>query len=215
MNKSPKLVQRILCFGDSIVFGESDLRCYGWCDRLKRQLLSQSSIDINRKLYNLGITGDDTDGLKKRFEVELNARIINKQDNIVLLSFGINDLIIHKNKNKVPIEYFQSNIEGCISLAKQKNISVVIMSILPCSQKLDGERNVYGHLRNLSDINLYNECLKRIAKRHQCEYLDIFSQFQEKNEVELLAEDGLHPNANGHDLIFNQVEKFLEQRALL
>jgi len=36
----------------------------------------------------------------------------------------------------------------------------------------------------------------------QCHYFDLYSLFQNEGKSDLLASDGLHPNAKGHSLMY-------------
>ena len=60
-----------LIFGDSITQGFNDLTG-GWVQRLRE------SLTLDDFVINLGVSGDTSDGLLARFEVELNP-IINRR----------------------------------------------------------------------------------------------------------------------------------------
>jgi lysophospholipase L1-like esterase len=59
-------------------------------------------------------------------------------------------------------------------------------------------------------VQKYNEELKKVATLKNIPLLDIFSAFMEKGHVALLdADDGLHPNAAGHEIIYQMVREQL------
>ncbi len=66
----------ILVFGDSISYGAWDIEG-GWVSRLRKFLdkknLSEENFDC--KVYNLGISGDNSSGVLNRFEFETRQRI--------------------------------------------------------------------------------------------------------------------------------------------
>ena len=205
---------RILCFGDSITYGECDLINGGWADHLKDDFVALYS-NTNRQdviLYNLGIGGETTDGLYSRFEVEFASRSIKGQKTIVILSYGANDIVIHKNRNIVPQEYFIRNLQQCIQIAKRSNASIILSSILPIDDSIDGVINQHDKLRYNKDIEAYNSLLRKIAGENACFYLDIFSKFLLKGKENLLASDGVHPNSKGHKLIYRMVEQILSDK---
>ena len=61
---------RICVWGDSIAYGNDDVEG-GWCDRLKRYCNEK---DSNQSIYDVAISGDNTDKLLKRFPTEVSAR---------------------------------------------------------------------------------------------------------------------------------------------
>ena len=78
----------ICVFGDSIAWGAVDPENGGWVSSLRNYFESKSlRADLDTDVYNLGISGDNTDDLLERFDVEVEAR---KPDTIVF-AIGIND----------------------------------------------------------------------------------------------------------------------------
>ena len=61
-------------------------------------------------VFNLGISGDDTRGILKRLENEIEPRVSNNI--IIIFSFGNNDsLFLNKEgRNNVPIEDYKENL---------------------------------------------------------------------------------------------------------
>jgi lysophospholipase L1-like esterase len=85
----------ILCFGDSITFGEGDGK--GWTGRIKEWF---EGTDSKRRVYNLGIPGETSTDLIKRFDSECKARVNPNEasDNyIIFIAIGANDLKYKKN----------------------------------------------------------------------------------------------------------------------
>jgi lysophospholipase L1-like esterase len=182
----------------------------GWAERLKKyyfaQFSQQPSQDIG--LYNLGIAGENTDGLMHRFESELKARHIKGQQLKVLLAYGANDIVIHKDKNIVPEVYFIRNLKHCIKMAQSVNADVFLLGILPISDSIEGIVNQQGKLRFDTDIQGYNDILKTLSQAMQCEYIDLYSLFTAaENKEKYLCKDGLHPNAKGHELLYNSIKQ--------
>lgn len=74
-----------LIFGDSITQGFNDLTG-GWVQRLRE------SLTLDDFVINLGVSGDTSDGLLARFEVELKPRLSTEgESNIILIAIGSND----------------------------------------------------------------------------------------------------------------------------
>ncbi len=199
---------KILCFGDSITYGEKDLKFGGWADRLKAEYFGQFAETPRQEisLYNLGIAGETTDGLVRRFETEVCARSIKGQNLLVVLAYGSNDIVIHKDKNIVPEYYFIRNLRYCIESAKKLRAKILLLSLLPISDLTEGLINQYGQLRFDRDIQTYNLAIKNLAHDMNCEYLDLYAPLVENNKEEYLSRDGLHPNSKGHQLLYQDVK---------
>ena len=201
------MMYNILCFGDSITLGESDTLHGGWCDCLKR-FYFDSALDqeyLQTRVYNLGIGGETTDGLAMRFEAEFLSRHIKKQNTSVIFQFGINDIVIHKNKNRVPQEYFIRNFKKCFRICEQNNAAIYSLSILPFAKADDGKVNLHGHLRHLSDVDKYNHTLCAITQSFQGTFIDLEPGVDDLFKTKY-SKDGLHPTSEVHQYIFKKVK---------
>lgn len=201
---------KILCFGDSVTFGESDNEG-GWADRIKRDLTRRFVNAPTQEvvLYNLGIGGETTDGLKLRFQTELLARAIKGQNTQVILAYGANDIVIHKAKNIVPEQYFENNLRHCVEQAKSIGASVLLLSLLPIGEWIEGQINRHQKLRFGDDILRYNRCLRNLAEASESEYLDLHAIFTKNDPHKLISSDGVHPNSLGHQQICRAVSQKL------
>jgi lysophospholipase L1-like esterase len=203
---------RILCFGDSITLGEGAIDGDGWADLLKYEFYRRAQ-DKNFQdvvLYNLGIAGETSDGLKHRFANEFKARAIKRLQSIVILAYGINDIVIHKNKNIVPEHYFLANLEQAINFAKLNGSKVLLVGLTPISSDCDGKINQHEELRYSAHIHQYNQALKSLANSRDCSFIDLHSIFVEHGENRL-GQDGLHPNSEAHRLIARVILERLDE----
>ena len=82
----------ILVFGDSICYGAWDLEG-GWVQRLRKYLDMKNVVNLSNftLVYNLGVSGNSTEDLLKRFEFETNAYLEEKKAKMILFSTGVND----------------------------------------------------------------------------------------------------------------------------
>lgn len=82
-----------LFFGDSITYGEYDGILGGYVEILKRychaEFYNNNANEVN--CFNLGIGGETTEGLIKRFEIEIKARL-SPDENLIFFFYGANDL---------------------------------------------------------------------------------------------------------------------------
>ncbi len=119
---------KILIFGDSITYGACD-REGGWVQRL-RKFLDEKNLTENDdfSLYNLGVGGDNTEDILKRFEPETKARIDEEEETVFIFAIGINDSqFVHgKNRLRVLPEKFKNNIQVPIGAAKQFSHKIIL-----------------------------------------------------------------------------------------
>ncbi len=207
---------KILCFGDSITLGEKDIEQGGWADRLKKDYFAQFVDSQTQKitLYNLGVGGETTDGLVRRFDTELRARNIKGQKLILVFAYGTNDIVIHKDKNIVPQSYYINNLKHCIEAAKKFKADILLLSLLPISDSIEGIVNQHGKLRFDHDIQAYNLSLKNLSQEMNCEYMDLYASFIEHNKQHCLSSDGVHPNSTGHHLLYQKIKHKLSSLTL-
>lgn len=208
---------KILCFGDSITYGEGDPKNGGWADRLKDEFIQYyDGAEVQEDcLFNLGIGGETTDGLRARFNREFSGRTVKGQNNIVVFCYGANDIVMHKGKNIVPIQFFIKSIKQCIEYCYNKNTEFVFISLLPFDDKDEGIINQHGKQRFHKDIELFNDALKKIATSVKGSYLDLCSDFIAADKNNLLSNDGIHPNADGHEVIYLKVKEELKALGLV
>lgn len=201
-----------LFFGDSITYGEYDGVFGGWVDILKRYALQKHNEGANELiLFNLGIGGETSEGLVRRIRNEMTAR--NSGDGgIVFIGYGANDLAVKDGNQIVNSEQFRTNIEKAIQHAKVFSKEIYLVSILPISDKINGEISVTGKVRTNEDVLVYNQILKDIVAENSLSYIDFHSAFLEDKEI-LLSKDGVHPNEKGYgmmaEIAIPIIEKYL------
>lgn len=194
----------ILIFGDSITYGAWDKENGGWVNRLRLALENKNETYFN--IFNLGIPGETTIDLKKRFDNECNYRFNTNDKTIIIFSVGINDSQIIKDKSLVLIKDFKKNIIKLIDKAKQYIPYILFIGLT----KVDENRtNPVSWDNNINysneEIIKYNEVLKNICKEKEINYLEIFNLLDIKD-----LDDGLHPNNNGHQKLCEEILKYLQ-----
>ena len=78
----------VLFFGDSFVNGAGDETGLGWPGRL---VAAAWVADLSLTAYNLGVRGESTTDVARRFRAEALPRLIPGADNRVVLAVGAND----------------------------------------------------------------------------------------------------------------------------
>lgn len=196
----------ILIFGDSITYGAWDNEKGGWVNRLRLALENKNETYFN--IYNLGISGDTTLNLKKRFDNEFFYRFSIESKTIIIFSIGINDSQIVNSKSSTYINNFRENIIELIDKARKFSSYVLFIGLT----RVDEARvmPVYWDddiSYSNEEIIKYNKELKNICEDKKVDCLDVFDLLNIKD-----LDDGLHPNNNGHQKLCEVVLKYLQDK---
>ena len=203
-----------LVCGDSISFGRGESPNIGWAGRLKKYFETQ---DFYNCLFNLGIPGDTTTTLIKRFETEIKARIKYNYPGdkfIVMIAIGINDSrgIGSPDKLETKPAKFESNILKLIKIAKKYTKHVVVVGLTPADKDIT---NPFEDTYFTNDqIKKYDEILKKSARTNKIHHINLFDPISKLNYKKLLT-DGLHPNKKGYNEMYKVIKEFLVKKKLI
>ena len=189
---------RIGIWGDSITWGAVD-REGGWADRLKRFFLEKYD---DMEVYNLGISGDTSTGVKARFEVECSAR----ETGIVVFAIGINDAMSVGGIQKTNLTTFETNYRWLVEQAQARKSKVVCVGLL----RVDESKTVPVRWNSTisyhnEDIEKYDAIIRKVAKEQEVPYVLLEDLFTPEDFF-----DGLHPNDQGHQALFKRMKDVME-----
>jgi lysophospholipase L1-like esterase len=186
----------ICIFGDSIVWGASDCERGGWADSLKNYLMDDD-IDV----YNLGISGDTTEDLLKRFYTEAGAR----NPDIVIFAIGINDSL---SLDKDGLIKFQKNIILLANKAKKLTDKIIFIGLTSVdeSRTTSYPSEETGEAYNNQSIGEYDEIIKSFCEDNNLIFVDVLGLLI--NDDDLC--DGLHPSSSGHQKMFERIKETIE-----
>ena len=204
----------ISVFGDSITFGRGDFVTGGWCGLLKKYFESK---DYYNCLFNLGICGETSTRLLKRFDIESKVRMshIRKGDrNVIILAIGINDsrLLGLDEKPETDITLFEKNIMSLIETAQTHTHEVLCIGLTPVDESLT--MDYQGQRYTNERIKEYNYILKQTCIKKNIPFFDIFTVFLNL-DYKYLLDDGIHPNKEGYTIMFEYIKDFLIQEKIL
>lgn len=204
----------ILVFGASITYGRWDHGGAGWVGRLRRHIDNiNEERDMDHVVYNLGISGSDSNGILKRFKTEAEPRCWKEDKNVIIFSFGNNDSIINSDgSHRVEPKTYRKNLIQLISQAKKLSKEIIFIGLTPLiEEKVSpmpwSPKESYSN----KNINKYDEILRNVCRKEKVQYLDLFSNL-EKKEFLKHVDDGIHPNSKGHEIIYKIVKKFLKEK---
>lgn len=200
----------IFCFGDSITFGEYDIESGGWVDRLKTSCMAGYIVQgqSDDSVFNLGIGGETTRGMRARFETELKTRLNATQRSLITLAYGANDAARETSgETLVPQKEFIDNLSLAIGIGRSLKCEILLLNITPVSLGREGVPTPSGRRRFNEVVDRYNTALEELARQQSVELLDVNGEFKKKELSSLFVDDGVHPNAEGHRLISDLVRE--------
>lgn len=206
----------ILCFGDSVVYGRGEVPSKGWVGRLKEDFEDEL---IHKGVYNLGIVGDTSFSLQKRIRQESLPRIWRRKSNdkyVAIIGVGGNDAkeIISEGNTTTKEDDFKEHLRFCVDDIVDLYDEIVLLGV----GKVD-ETKARPFSKNVFFSNAllkrYNELIRDIAREKNCYFCDLQEFVEQQENYSELLEDGIHPNAQGYDKLYDFIKDFLEKNQLL
>ncbi len=182
------------------------MRGGGWINRL-RKYFDLSDYDIS--VFNLGVSGDNTFDLLKRFKVEAEAR----NPELTIFAIGINDSqYIHSKDNpSVLLSEFNKNLLELKNLSKQFTEKVIFVGLTKVDESkvmpIPWSTTKYYDNKN---IKIYDLAIKNFCKENSLPFIEMFDLLKDED-----LEDGLHPNSKGHEKMFQRVKDFLMENKII
>ncbi len=208
---------QILVFGDSISYGAWDLEG-GWVQRLRKYLdkinLTTNSYYI---VYNLGVSGDTSLNLLERFKFETEQRLDKNEETIFIFAIGANDSLFLKSKDDFLVEKegFKKNLGKLIKSAKSLSKKIIFIGLTPVDEsKVNPLPWDKDKSNNNKHVKKYDSIIKSICSQNKVHFIELYDEFT-KQDYKSLLQDGDHPNSKGHELIFNIVNNYLNEKRLI
>ena len=201
-------------FGDSIAQGAWD-PMGGWVQRI-RSILDEEYFQNPDKYcltFNMGVSGNATADILKRFAPEMEARFNQEEKTILLFAVGINDSLLDYEKgiNQVEQDDFESHLNELLKQAKKYSAHIGFVGLNPVDEaevmplpwsKTEAYTN--------EAVQSFDTSLKAFCEKNDVPFIDVMSDWLEGGEYRNWLFDGIHPNAVGHQRIARVVlEGFL------
>ncbi len=199
MNK----IKSICIFGDSTAWGAWDMEKGGWVNRLWFYLAKREDENYV-EVYNCSISGGTTETILARFESETKIR---EADALIFQSGGNDSYLKGKNGlNQIPLDKFKDNLEEIIKRARNITKNIIFIGC----ENVDESKTAPVFWEDIyylnAEVKKYNEVMKSVCEKHNIPLIDIFGLLNNED-----FDDGLHPNAIGHEKIFQKVKNFLTE----
>jgi lysophospholipase L1-like esterase len=155
---------------------------------------------------NRGIGGQTTPQMLIRFRHD----VIELRPAVVVILAGTND--IAGNTGPMSLDEIEANYASMAELASAHHIRVIFSSVLPVHNYTPQSLNLYLQ-RSPKKILELNRWLREYCEVHGCLYLDYFSAMVDARGLlkKELAEDGLHPNADGYAIMAPLAEAAIQK----
>lgn len=192
-------MRRIVLMGDSITYGDNTTnKASSWAGRLEQYL--NNELNGSFELINNGVEGETArEGLD-----HVEDKVIKYTPDIVFVGYGTNDCTKDRDGYINDFYNFESNMEDIAeAIRSQTNATIVFNLAPPVIEKLcnNGFIRIYNR-----DIEAYNNVVKRICGSMMLSFIDHYKLMSERNDLySLIDEDGIHPNDEGHRLMFENI----------
>lgn len=210
--------KHILVFGTSITYGAWDSEG-GWVARL-RKFLDEKTISSNYKnyglVYNLGVLGDKTEDVLKRFEPETKARLEHSNEIIVIFHVGTNDTIFNDkfNATEVSPEQFGKNLKLLLDKAKKYTKKIIVVGSMPVDKRVDPIPWSPGRSYKNELVEKFDKIMASVSKDEGVHFIEVFKRFIDGDYSSLLA-DGVHMNDEGHKKLYELVRDYLLKEKII
>jgi len=173
---------RLCVFGDSFVNGTGDPERLGWLGRA-----TGSAREIT--LYNLGIRGDTSGDIRRRWKAEAEARLAGRDDGRLIFAFGVNDCCPDDaGVQRVARDATLDNAAAIFGEAQARWPTLMI-----------GPPPIADNAVN-ARVDDLNGALAVTAARFAVPYYDVFAALRADRAwmADVAAWDGAHPGAAGY-----------------
>lgn len=175
---------RIVGLGDSLMAGYQLGPGEGFPERLEAAL-RQRGHDVS--VVNAGVSGDTSSGGLSRLDWS-----VPDETDLVIVELGANDML-----RGIAPESTEQNLDAIISGLKERGIGVVLAGMLAAPNLGEAYRQAFDGI------------YPRLAERHDVPLIPFFLDGVAANRG-LLLEDGMHPNAEGVEIMVERILPVLE-----
>lgn len=128
---------RVLIFGDSNTQGFWDTEG-GWVARLRRHYDKIQLQDTKGKdeptVFNLGVSGDSSDDVLRRFRNEAQVRY--SEEIAIAFAVGVNDSRTKAGKPYATTEQYGANLEKLAKQAREFTDKILFIGLTPCEEEI-------------------------------------------------------------------------------
>lgn len=209
------LFQPIFTDGCSITAGYGDPSHGGWSGRLKSRMMER--VDLGEStaydVINLAASSQSADQVAQRFQGRIDSYFYRQRPGLGIFMLGFVDSLIRpgETESRLSLPVFQEALRQLGDRCLEQTVTPLFVG----SYNVDEERTNPLPKNGRSFINQrigqYHEVIRDYAQSISASYIELGAL--EASQQPVLAEDGLHPNALGHELIFQTVLQTIDALA--
>ncbi len=211
-SNSPNKPVQIFCFGASSVYGVGTIHG-SWADLIKQRInqdLYGNKTGEKIEVFNLGISGEKSDQLKRRIEQEIIAREAFHSDwrKLIVISIGTNDSRAQGRKDAFVcnLDEFRDTATRIIESAQKFSSDIIGVGLTPVdnskTQPMAGKETYFDSKR----IEQFESAYQKVCEDQGVAFLENYGPASKLNwSKEYLYDDGLHSNDKAHQWIFSRL----------
>ena len=203
----------ISVIGDSIANGYFDLGMMGWVARTIQKLQADENYGIYAR--NFAVSGDRIIDCLHRFR----SQVVSNPGDCLVIACGSNDIArwgTRESERSLSEAVRLETWDKLLTEARRIFTKIYILQIMPVDEsRIPIRQNIFGqnqYYRN-DDIASYNELLKEIATRFDCQYVSFDDLLASVHWPDHLFDD-IHPNEKGHELVATRMYDILKKDLL-
>ncbi len=208
---------RVLIFGDSITQGYWDSEG-GWAARLrkyydKNTLKAANNSTDYPEIFNLGISGDTATTLLSRIDFESRVRQWPGEEACFIISIGVNDSVFRGDEFESTPDKYREELTQIYKIVKKYADRVIFLGLTPCVDERVQPMtwSSTGKCYSNERIRLFDKTLREFCNQNSIIYIALFDAMTNAQVNKELMPDGIHPNSEGHELIFKLVQPELDK----
>ncbi len=186
----------------------------------KNNIVEILSKDV--EIYNLGVAGNTSANLLARIDRDVVAM----HPDLTIVMVGTNDML--NSRKVVSYEDYEKNLTILINKIKATGSQVMLLSAIPADSEYLFERHdkskYAGHPSEV--MAAARDIVQELSLRFDCHFVDLFGEFSSRglpnhnediyirNEKNSRVKDGVHPTAEGYQLMGEIIWDFIEKNNL-
>lgn len=180
---------------------------YCWANKFKSYVEQKFGASV----VNNACTGTTIEFIINNFET-----LVDKEDDIIICTIGTNNRHIYFESGSKPTReelgtQFYNNIVKLYDMFLQVGKDVIFVANIPASAANEKDGENFWRILHMDDINaIYRNAAEKLGFPFISMY-DLFTEHCELNSimVDSLLCDGLHPNDQGYDVMYDLISKEL------
>jgi len=191
----PRIMQKIICFGDSNVEYGTSVDEQGFICRLAERYSRRADVLAR------GFSGYTT---REALSV-LREAVLDEHPHITIVLFGTYDCVLPDQITHVPIKEYCQNLEMLAQKIAIEGSWIVIVTPPPVYERMTRSRT-------LKHTDAYAAACFKLALDMQLPVVDLFHHLQEVDDWETdCLRDGIHLNARGMNILYRELCEELDR----